>query len=382
MKKIFSICLIFLLIFCFEINITTKKVFADAEIEVLAESAYLCDYESGTVVFAKNENLKRPIASMTKIMLLVLAFEKNAGGELDFNKDILVSKYASSMGGSQVFLQADKYYKCDDLIKSIIIASANDASVAIAEALFGNENNAVNAMNQKAKELKMHNTLFSNCTGLTRPTQYSSAKDVAIMLTELCKYKTYFDYSKIYIDNLTHPDGQITELVNTNKLIRGYEGCDGGKTGFTSEAGFCLAGTAKRGNMRGIGVVINGKDSKSRFTDCAKMLDYLFQNFSSKAVLSKENSLDFKVAISKGEKTHVGVIPKNNFYIFGKKNEKENVKIEFEAYKISAPIKEGNLVGRFTVYQDGIKRGVIDALASESIARKGIFDIIKEITIN
>ena len=355
-------------------------VFASTNLEVSAKSAYLIDADSKSLIYSKNENDRLPIASMTKIMLLLLTFEKLEANELDLDEKILVSKRASSMGGSQVFLQADKEYLVSDLIKCIITASANDASVAIAERLYKNEENAVIAMNEKAKELKLSNTLFSNCTGLPKATQYSSAKDVAIMLLELCKYPNYFEYSKIFLDELVHPDGQKTMLTNTNKLTKFYAGCDGGKTGFTNEAGFCLAATAKRGNMRIISVLINEPDSKTRFYDCSKMFDYCFENFDNKLILSNKAPYQYETIIECAKSTTVNVIPEKNYYVFGKKNFNENITIDFiPNAKIKAPINMGDKVGVFKIYKDNKIIAEIKAVAAENVSRKGLFDYAYEI---
>ena len=383
MKKIATVALTLISVFLIGAPTAFGKVNADS-ISVQAKSAYLCDYHSGKEIFAKNENERRPIASMTKIMLLLLAFEKNANGTFDFNEEITVSKRASGMGGSQVFLQADKNYKVSDLIKSIIVASANDASVAIAERLFGSEENAVKAMNDKAKQLKLVNTLFSNCTGLTKPTQYSSAKDVALTFKELLNYQKYLEYSSIYLDELVHPDGQKTQLTNTNKLVRFYNGCDGGKTGFTNEAGFCISATAKRGNMRIIAVIINASTTKERFADCSNLFDYAFANFASKQVLSKTQTAEIKLKVNNGKQNFVDIVPESDFYLFGEKNSDKSIKIDLKLNKdyIKAPVKKGAVVGEFSVYEDGVLIKTLNAVTHTDVKKSTVIDIINEICKN
>ncbi len=384
MKRLltFILAISILLIFTLSPKID-RTAFADfEELKISAQSAYVCDANSGTEIFSKNANERRPIASITKIMLLILAFEKESTGHMSFTDEITISKNASAMGGSQVFLQANGIYKVNDLIKSIIVASANDASVAIAEYLFGNEQNTVAIMNDKAKELKLTNTLFSNCTGLTKPTQYSSAKDVAVMLKELLKYDDYYKFSTVYLDELVHPDGQKTTLANTNKLIKFYNGCDGGKTGFTNEAGFCLCATAKRGDMRVISVLINEPDSKTRFNDCSKLFDYSFANYSSKIVLSAMQPSDLNVLVENGKDDRVEIVPEKNYYIFGLKNKKENVKIDLalNEKKVKAPISKGAILGKYSIYKDGILLDQINAVANNSVEKKTYFDVIKDIS--
>ena len=362
--------------------IPTSVVFADdATLKISAECAFVCDYSSGTVIYAKNENQKRPIASMTKIMMLNLIFENQANGNLKFDEKITVSKNASGMGGSQVFLQANKEYIVEDLVKSIIIASANDATVALAERIYGSESKAIEAMNRKASELGLTNTIFSNTTGLTKPTQYSSAKDVAKMLKELLQYESYYKFSSIYLDELTHPDGQITQLTNTNKLIKFYEGCDGGKTGFTNEAGYCLAATAKRGSMRVISVIINEPNSKTRFADCSNLFNYAFANYTSKQIISKNEATEYVVKIKKAKKDFYEVYAKNSIFLFGKINQKDDVKIEFERDSdLIAPLKPEAAVGKFIIYVNGVKHSSVDAIIREKAERKTIGDVMKDIS--
>ncbi|MBQ7408297.1 MAG: D-alanyl-D-alanine carboxypeptidase [Clostridia bacterium] len=313
-------------------------------------------------------------------MLLLLAFEKEEQGSFSFEDQITVSKNASGMGGSQVYLESNKIYSAQDLIKSIIIASANDASVAIAEHLYGNEENAVDAMNNRAKQLGMTNTLFSNCTGLMKPTQYSCARDVAVMLSKLIKYEKYFDYSKIYTDSITHDGGRETSLTNTNKLVRFYNGCDGGKTGFTNEAGYCLAATAKRGNTRVISVLIKECDSKTRFADCSNSFNYAFENFMAKEVLSKGSEYDVKVKVASGKTDYVKIGAQRDFYVFGYKNDDDKITVEFEVNQIvKAPVNEGDVLGKFYVYKKGVLVGEVDAVSLENIDQMQFLDYVNKI---
>lgn len=384
MKKNTIKLILITLIICFTSSYFKSfvAVYAQSEIEVSSKSAYLIDAESETAIFAKNENERLPIASMTKIMLLLLAFENEQNGNLNFDEQITVSENASGMGGSQVFLETNGIYRVSDLIKSIVVASANDASVAIAEKLYGSETLAVNKMNEKALELGLKNTLFSNCTGLMQATQYSSAKDVAIMLKNLCRYEKYFTFSQIYLDEIEHSGNRKTQLTNTNKLVKFYNGCDGGKTGFTNEAGYCLACTAKRGSMRLISVVIKEPDSKTRFKDCTVMLDYGFNNFSAKTVLSCDTDLDLKVQVLNAKEDWVFIRPQNDFNVFGKKNTQENITIDFEPKnKLFAPLKKGDVVGKLIVYKDSVKIGEVNAVSSIDVEKMTYWDYVKNLAI-
>ena len=348
-------------------------------LQINAKAAYVVDFDSDTVVYAKNETQKLPIASMTKIMLLNLCFEKLDEGEFKLTDNVTVSERASGMGGSQVFLEANREYPAGELIKSIIVASANDASVAMAERLYGSEEACVEVMNDKCKNWKMENTLFSNCTGLTKPTQYSCAKDVAIMMKKLALHKEYFDYSTIWTDEIDHGERK-TEIANTNKLVRFYEGCDGGKTGFTQESGFCLAATAKRGNTRLITVVINAETSKGRFADVSGAFNYGFATYSSKTALEKDKILDVTARVEKGVKTNVKIKAENGVYIFSEKNKKDNVIIDFcPTEGLKAPLKEGVKVGELVVYRDNVEYRRVNAVAAESVDKKIFFDYVKDV---
>ena len=335
------------------------------------KAAYVIDFDTGTCIFANNESQRLPIASMTKIMLLDIVFESIEKGDLRLDEKIIVSKKASGMGGSQVFLQANKQYLAEDLIKSVIIASANDASVALAERISGDEESFVALMNDRSKEMMLTNTLFSNCTGLPKETQYSSAKDVAFMLKSLLNHTLYFKYSNIWLDKIVHPDGSETTLTNTNKLIRFYDGCDGGKTGFTNESKYCLAATAKRGDTRLITVVIGENDSKTRFSDVKNFFERGFSNYLTKIVLDKNVSLEEKLysPFVKGE--WVDVYPEENLCAFCQKGETSDFKYKVNLTNpMSKTIKNGDVVGEIILFKNGVEcsrtkaivRGEIDLI--------------------
>ena len=384
MKKLFLKLFIVLtaasIILTPHINFNVK---AAETFEISAKASYMMDYESGTEIYAKNEFSRLSIASMTKLMLLNLCYENYDNGVFKFDDDIIVSERASGMGGSQVFLDANKSYKAKDLLKSIIIASANDASVAMAETLYGSEEECVAAMNKRAADYGLTDTLFSNCTGLPKPTQYSCAKDVAIMLYKLISHKEYFEFSHIWMDKITHSDGRETGLTNTNKLVRFFEGCDGGKTGFTSESGFCLACTAKRGNMRLISVVINEPDSKTRFSDVSGMLNFGFNTYTNKTAVDSSRPMEIRVKVNNGKSDSIEVIPENDLYIFSKKNLKENITMDFQPFeKVKAPINKGDKVGEIIIYRDNVEYGRVNVIANETVAKKIYFDYIKDIAKN
>lgn len=389
MKRKFSVIFIivaFLLTIscfgCFSLKVKTN-VFADQLIECSSKSAYLIDAKSGSVIFAKNENDRLPIASMCKIMTLLLCFDACESGEINLNDNIIVSNNASGMGGSQVFLEANAEYKVSELIKGIVVASANDACVAMAERLCGSEQSFVDKMNQKAVELNMVNTKFSNCTGLPKPNQYSSAKDVSIMFSKLLEYNDYFKFSKIWMDKIEHPNDRVTEISNTNKLIKFYDGCDSGKTGYTSEAGHCLAASAVRNDMRIISVVISSPDSKTRFNEVSSMFNYVFANYTNKLVLDKSIPLDIEVSVKGGSKDSVQVVAEESYYLFSEKNVKRSVEFDFiPLEKVKAPICKGDLIGKLIVYENGNELTQVNVVAYEDVNRTTYFEAIKNISKN
>ena len=375
MKKLFSLLILALsLLFPF-------KQFALANASAsLSKSAILVNYHGGEVLFEHNPDLKRPVASMCKIMTMLLIFEELEAGGIKLDEDITVSANASGMGGSQAFLETGGKYKAGDLIKSIVISSANDSCVALAERISGNEGNFIDRMNNRAAALGMKNTVFSNTTGLPRPGQFSTARDVAIMLKELLKHKPYFSYSRIWMDEITHSGGRVTELTNTNRLVRFYDGCDGGKTGYTAEAGHCLAASAMRGGMRLISVVIGAPDSKTRFEESKDILNFGFENYTNRMYIDDKKPLDMKITVRGGKLPEAALYAKQPFYRFTKRGEKENIELEFIGKDyLKAPVKKGQNAGKINVFKDSVLIGTVEVIAGEDIAAKSFGDYIKDI---
>lgn len=346
------------------------------------KAAYLCDWRSGTKAYAQNEEEHLPIASMCKIMTLLLCFDAEEEGRLSFSENISVSERASSMGGSQVFLEAGGEYLVSELVKSICIVSANDSCVAMAEKISGSEEAFVQKMNEKAKQLGMSNTVFSNCTGLPKAGQYSCAKDVACMLRALLYHDKYFAYSKIWMDEIEHPGGRKTEMANTNKLIRDYQGCDAGKTGYTAEAGYCLAASAKRGDMRVVSVVIGGADSKIRFSGVSELFDFAFANFESRCIVEDKPLSDTLCCVSGGKKKDVFVRPERPIYLFCRRGEEVQTNIDVSLDILKAPIRQGDHAGKLTVYRNGVEEEKIALLACEDIERANYLDSLRELAEN
>lgn len=318
-----------------------------------AKSAILIEQDTGKILFEKNAHEQFPPASMAKIMTLLLAMEAIEKGELTLDETVRVSERASSMGGSQVFLETGEEISIEDLIKSIAIASGNDASVALAERIAGSEEAFVQKMNDKVKELGLENTVFQNSSGLPAPNLYSSAYDLAMMAKELLKYEKITDYTSIYEDYLRKGQKNEFWLVNTNKLVRFYDGVDGLKTGFTREAKYCLTATAKRGDMRVIAVVMGVDSAKERNGFISQMLDYAFNHYETKKVYEK-NEVVSELNLLKAHKEKVQVVTPKAIHLLHRKGEEpENIQSKiFLDDHLALPLKEGDVVGQLVV-KDG-----------------------------
>lgn len=347
--------------------------------EISSKSACLMSYETREVLFEKNSHTKVPVASMVKMMTILLTVEDIENGELSLDEMVSTSENASGMGGSQVFIDPYVEYSVEDLLKSVIVASANDASVALAEHISGSEANFVKRMNRRASELGMTDTNYVNCTGLPAAEGYSSAYDSAIILAELASHDIYHNYSTIWMQDLVHPSGRVTGLTNTNRLIRYYSGCDGGKTGSTNEAGCCLAATAKRDDMRFVSVVVGAKDSQTRFNECSQLFNYGFANFENVLLVDASKSVG-QASVSKGKTSAVELYPSQNYYALVKKNEESPFAVEFELSSlVKAPVSEGENVGKITISKNGVVTKEIAVVTREAVEKLGYLDTLKKI---
>lgn len=385
-KSFFCFVLLFVIGVVFAINYAKPVVsFASAtqsDDKYSAKSLYLMDYNSGQVLYEKNANDKIPVASIVKLMTILLTCENIENKNLSLEDKVTASYNASSMGGSQVFIEEGGEYSIGDLLKSTIVSSANDASVLLAETIAGSEEDFVTLMNKRAKELNLTNTNYVNCTGLPASNQFSCASDTAKLLKEVTKHDAYHKYSTIWIDTLKHPKGRETELVNTNKLIRYFEGCDGGKTGSTNEAGYCLGATAKRGGTRLIGVVLGAENGKARFSETSKLLNYGFSNFESKLAVDSKINLKDKVSVKSGREENVSVKPLNDVYVLVNKHSNEKIQVDVKLNSaVKAPIKSGAILGKIYVIKNGEVIAETDAISVEDIAKNNILDSFEK-TIN
>ena len=373
MKKI--IC--FFICACFMMQ--SVCVFAEGEQEtdlgLNAKSAILMEDSTGKVLYESNPDERVPIASVTKVMTMLLIMEAVDSGKITLDDMVTVSENAMSYGGSTMFLEAGEQLTVNDMMKGIAVASANDGCVAMAEHLAGSESAFVDMMNAKAQELGMENTHFMNTNGLDEDNHYSSARDVAIMSRELIKHKTIFNYTSIWMDTLR---GGKFQLANTNKLIRFYEGANGLKTGSTSKALCCLSATAKRNDMQLIAVVLGAPTSAERFSSAKSLLDYGFANYAVNTQVTAGDEID-RVHVEKGVDNEVSVVAADTYSTLVKKGQEDNVTKEVILdEQITAPLEAGEKLGTMKISRDGETLAEIDLNAANAVEKKGIGLIVKD----
>ena len=340
-------------------------------LEISAKSAVLMDAETGTVLYVKNGAEALPPASVTKIMTLLLVAEAFEDGLISLDDKVLVSANAASMGGSQVFIKEGEEFTIEELLKSTVIASANDAAVALAEAVAGTEANFVDRMNERAAQLGMANTRFENATGLddTVTNHLTSAYDIALMSRELIKYSCVTDYSSVWQDSIRN--GEFI-LTNTNRLVRYYDGCTGLKTGSTDKAGFCVSATAKRDGMHLIAVVMGAETRDDRNNAARAMLDFGFSNYA--LYRDAESELD-NIDVMRGFKDEVAIYSEG-FSKLVKKADKKRITKEFTISDyVVAPVQNGQVIGEVTYLLDGEVIGKCNIFVKEDIPEIGLKEL-------
>lgn len=356
-------------LFCAEVNAVTEET-------VTAPSAILMESSSGKVLFEKNPHEQRPCASITKVMTMLLVCEAIDNGKLSLDDTITASAHAASMGGSDIWLEEGETMSANDMIKATVVASANDAAVALAEHLCGSEEVFVQKMNEKANLLGMKDTVFKNCNGLDEDGHITSAYDVAVMSRELMKHEMIFDYTSIWLDNLR--DGK-TQIVNTNKLLKTYKGITGLKTGTTNDAGCCMAASATRGDMSIVAVVLGCNSGKERFSDAAALLDYGFANFSV-IQLKAPDDLPKTIKVENGMQKNIGIGCDINSSIVLDKNSGSKIVSKIDLPEsIEAPVASGQKLGTVTYSLDGkaVKNFEITALQhAEQISFASVFSVL------
>lgn len=374
MKKILFLLVLFLLPF---------SVFAEDELITNSVSGVLMEANSGKIIFEKDMDKRVSIASMTKMVAQIIILEEVEKGHIKWNDMVTVSKNASGMGGSQIYLEEGEKISIEDLMKGISVASGNDATVAMAEVISGTEEKFVKKMNKKVKELGLKNTHFTNCTGLDTKDHYSSGYDMAMIARDLVvNHPEILRFSSIYEDYLRENTDKKFWLVNTNKLINFYDGADGLKTGHTDDAGYCLAATAKRNDLRLIAIVLGEKDSKVRNAETISLLDYGFNTVKTKKLISKGTTVK-KVAIDKANRDIINVKLKNDLNVIenigtGNKDYKFDIKVD----DFELPLKKDTVVGQMKVLYKNKLLSKGDLVVDQNIEKLSYLQLMRENIFN
>lgn len=315
-------------------------------LEITSPAVILAEAATGTVVFEKNADERREVASITKLMTALLVFEALEDNDIALTDQVTVSQRAAAMEGSQALLDADTPYKLEDLLRTMIMASANDSAVALAEYLAGSEEAFVQRMNQRAQALGMQDTHYMNCTGYPQEGQYTTARDVMTLSCEVSRHPAYHTYASVWVDSLVHPSGRTTDLTNTNRLVRFYEGCDGFKTGSTDAAKFCVSATAEKNGMRLIAVVLGCENSQTRFNEARSMLEYGFANYQRVTVARKGENLGEQLKVNRGSAESVDLLLGSGLSMLLRNGQASQLKMELVLPdSVDAPVEAGQVVG-------------------------------------
>lgn len=370
LKRLLIIFIITVLIF--PISIRAEELLPNAKSGLLIEAS------TGEIIYEKNKDEKVPVASMTKMVAQIIILENIEKGTLTWYEKIKVSSNAAGMGGSQIWLQPGEEMTVRDLMKGITMASANDATVALAERIAGTEEAFVRQMNEKVKELGLKNTHFVNPTGLDEENHYSSAYDMGLIAKELLKHEQILEFSKVYEDYIRQDTPNKYWVVNTNKLVRFYEGADGLKTGFTDNAGYCMAVTAKRDGMRLIAIVLGETSGKVRNQETSELLDYGFNLYKADVVKTKKDIIT-EIKINKGTKDKVTISPNEDIIVLKKKSElSKKYDLETNLNDIKLPIKKGDVLGKLLVKDGNNILRKVDLIANNNVNKLGYFKMIFE----
>ena len=361
-KQCVAIVLCVVLMFSF----SSVNISALSEEEINSPSAVLIEPVTGKILFEKNTHEQRACASITKVMTLLLVMEAIEQGVVSYDDIVTTSEHAKSMGGSDIWLEVGEQMTVDEMIKATAVASANDAAVALAEHLCGTEDEFVNKMNERAKELKMENTVFKNCNGLDEEGHLTSAYDVALMSAELMKHEKIFEYTNIWIDTLR---GGETQIVNTNKLLKSYDGITGLKTGTTGDAGSCISATATRNGLSLCAVVLGATTGTDRFKDAATLLDYGFANYEMLSFDASENMFNV-IAVKNGMSKTAELVCDGESSMVVSKGGSENIEQSVSLQEfVEAPVKKGQKVGTLNFSLSGENVASFDIVTTQSVEK-------------
>ena len=358
--------------------------FAEPNLDIKAKSALLMDFNTGDILYESNPHEKLPPASITKIMVLLITMESMEKGIIKLSDEVVVTGNAAGMGGSQVYLEEGEIQTVENLLKAICLRCANDASVAIAEHIAGSEEIFINKMNERADQLEMKNTNFNNVSGLPSEDHYTTAYDIAVMTRELLKHPKIHEWLKPWMAEIKVGKNKdvVQGLVNTNRLIKDYEGANGVKTGYTDEAGYCLSASAKRGNLQLISVVLGCESTKIRFEESKRMLDYGFATYDSITIGKKGDPIGI-IPVEKGKTNEVNVIFNKDAFILLPKGSQSNIEREYILPdSLVAPIEENSKIGELLIKLDGKVIDKIELVSKESVESANFIDMFKNIMRN
>lgn len=351
--------------------------------ELTTPSAILAETATGTVIFEKDADVRREAASITKMMTALLVLEALQRGDVNLDDMVTVSSHAAGQKGSQALLDANADYRLEDLLRTTIMASANDSAVALAEKLCGSEDAFVQRMNQRAAELGMNNTCYVNATGYPKEGQYTTARDVMTLSCEVAKHPEYHKYASVWIDTLTHPGGRVTDLTNTNRLVRFYDGCDGFKTGSTDAAKYCLAATAEKNGMRLVAVVLGTPNSQTRFNEARSMLDYGFANYQRTVIANKGDLLGEALPVKGGSAEEVELMLGSGLSMLLRTGQQSGLKLELALPEsVEAPIAAGDVLGTVNVLLEGKVIARLNCVAADDVPRPGFIEGLYRIVNN
>ncbi|MBI2874453.1 MAG: D-alanyl-D-alanine carboxypeptidase [Firmicutes bacterium] len=345
-------------------------------VNIQSPSAVLIDFGTGTILYEKDAKVQRPPASITKVMVILLAMEAIRDGKIFWQDKVKGTQESSRMGGSQIWLEVGEEFTLEQMMMALSIVSANDAAVAVGEHIAGTHEAFVMMMNERARQLGMKDTVFKNATGLPEEGHITTAYDIALMSRELLKYPKIHDWLTVWLTYMERPDGTSVELKNTNRLIRTYPGADGLKTGWTNEANYGMSATAKRGDFRLISVVLGAPSSEIRNTDASRLMDWGFANWASRKV-SDKGQVWGEIKVQKGNPEKIGMAASEELFLLARKGKLGEPKIELKVPRtVTAPLRKGQEIGYLAAVQDGKVMAQVPLVAQEEVFRAGSGSLI------
>ena len=355
--------------------VSAQPLEAEPSITFTAPSYILMETGTPAVIFEKNADNRQQAASLIKLTSILLFMEALENGLVIAETPVTVSKYAAATPGATALLDANSTYRFEDLLRSCIIASANDATVALAECIAGSEESFVARMNEKAAALNLQNTHYVNCTGLSADGQYTSAQDIALVASALSNYPKYFEFSSHWLSSLVHPSGRVTDLTNTNRLVRFYDGCDGMKTGSSSEAKYCICATAKSEDMRLVAVILGASGSQIRFDEAKAMLSYGLSTYKRSTVIQRGELTGYRVPILRGSRDEADVAAGKGLSLLLKDGQEKQLSVQLSLPEsITAPMKKDETIGSIHVMLNDQQIASFPAVLADDVRLPGFIE--------